>query len=88
MFLQIDLYIKEGGKALTKPRFKSNVVVEQDERGWFTASVQESPGYQVQAENLDELNRRLTDLMQLLLEIDDKARYVWTDASLGFITFG
>lgn len=33
MFLQIELYIKEGGKALTKPRFKSNVVVEQAKEG-------------------------------------------------------
>jgi predicted RNase H-like HicB family nuclease len=73
---------------LTKPRLKFTVVIEQDERGWFAASVPESPGYHVEAEDLDELNCRLTDLIQLLLEIDDKAKYVWTDASLGFISFG
>jgi predicted RNase H-like HicB family nuclease len=72
---------------LTKSEFKLNVLIEQNEKGVFTASLEEYPGYHIEAGDLDELNRRLSDLMQFL-DIEDKAKYVWTDASLGFITFG
>lgn len=73
---------------MTKPRLKFTVVIEQSDKGFYTASIPGSPGYQVEAEGLDELNARMTDMMQLFWEIDHKAKYAWTDASLGFIAFG
>lgn len=46
------------------------VVIEQDEDGVYVASVPELPGCHTQAENLDELNRRIKEAIELYLEVE------------------
>jgi predicted RNase H-like HicB family nuclease len=45
------------------------VVIEQDEDGIYVASVPELPGCHMQAETLDELNRRIKEAIELYLEV-------------------
>jgi predicted RNase H-like HicB family nuclease len=44
-------------------------IIEQDEDGIYVASVPELPGCHMQAETLDELNRRIKEAIELYLEV-------------------
>ena len=47
-----------------------NIVIEQDEDGYYIASVPELPGCHTQAKSLDELNKRIIEAIELYLEVD------------------
>ena len=48
-----------------------DVVVEQDEGGYYVASVPALPGCHTQARSLDELTERIREAIALCLEVDD-----------------
>lgn len=56
-------YIKE-------MRRSYSVIIEQDEDGYFIASVAELPGCHTQAKTLDELNKRIKEAIKLYLEVE------------------
>jgi predicted RNase H-like HicB family nuclease len=45
------------------------VIIEQDEEGYFVASVPELHGCHTQARSLDELMRRVREAIELCLEV-------------------
>jgi predicted RNase H-like HicB family nuclease len=56
----------------TEPRAFS-VVIEQDEDGYFVASVPELPGCHTQAKSLDMLMERTREAILACLDADDSA---------------
>lgn len=50
-----------------KKQFK--IIIEQDEDGFFVASVPALPGCYTQAETLSELNKRIKEAILLCLEV-------------------
>ena len=48
-----------------------NVVIEQDEDGYFVASVPALRGCHTQAKSLDVLMKRIKEAIQLCLEVED-----------------
>jgi predicted RNase H-like HicB family nuclease len=53
---------------------KFGVVVERDEEGCYIASVPELPGCHTQAKTLDELTRRIREVIQAYLEAEGTGR--------------
>ena len=49
-----------------------NVVIEQDEDGYFVASVPSLRGCHTQAKSLDVLTRRIKEVIELCLEVEDE----------------
>ncbi len=47
-----------------------NIVIEQDEDGYYIASVPELSGCHTQAKSLDELHERIKEAIELYLEVD------------------
>ncbi len=47
-----------------------NIVIKQDEDGYYIGSVPELPGCHTQAKSLDELNKRIVEAIELYLEVD------------------
>ena len=47
-----------------------NIIIEQDEDGYYIASVPELSGCHTQAKSLDELNKRIIEAIELYLEVD------------------
>ena len=47
-----------------------NVVIEQDEDGYFVASVPSLPGCHTQAKSLDQLMERIQDAIELYIEVE------------------
>ena len=56
-----------GYMAKTKREFK--VIIEQDEDGYFVASVPVLPGCYTQAKTIAELRRRIREAISLCLEV-------------------
>ncbi len=48
---------------------KFNIVIEEDEYGFFVASVPELHGCHTQAKSLDVLMKRILEAMELCLEV-------------------
>lgn len=46
------------------------VIIEQDEDGWFVASVPELPGCYTQAKTLEQVRERIKEVIELVLESD------------------
>jgi predicted RNase H-like HicB family nuclease len=49
-----------------------NVVIEQDEDGYFVASVPSLRGCHTQAKSLDVLTKRIKEVIELCLEVEDE----------------
>ena len=49
-----------------------NIIIEQDEDGYYIASVPELPGCHTQAKSLDKLNERIIEAIELYIEVDRK----------------
>jgi len=47
-----------------------NIVIEEDEDGFFVASVPELRGCHTQAKSLDELMERIREVIELCLEVE------------------
>ena len=47
-----------------------NVVIEQDEEGYFVASVPSLPGCHTQAKSLDQLIERIQEAIELYIEVE------------------
>ncbi len=47
-----------------------DVVIEQDADGWYVASVPNLRGCHTQARSLDELRERISEAIQLCLEVE------------------
>ena len=47
-----------------------NVVIEQDEEGYFVASVPSLPGCHTQARSLDQLMERIQEAIELYIEVE------------------
>jgi predicted RNase H-like HicB family nuclease len=47
-----------------------NVIIEQDEDGYFIGNVPELPGCHTQAKSLDELRERIKEAIELYLEVN------------------
>jgi predicted RNase H-like HicB family nuclease len=47
-----------------------NIVIEQDEDGFFVASVPSLPGCHTQAKSLDVLMERVREAIELYIEVD------------------
>lgn len=56
-----------------KPKRKSTVLIEQDEEGFYVATVPALRGCHTQAKTLDTLMKRVREVIQLFLE-DDAGR--------------
>jgi len=50
-----------------------NVVIEQDEDGYYVGIVPELPGCDTQAKSLDELRKRTKEASELYLEVEKNA---------------
>ena len=48
-----------------------NVVIEQDEEGYFVASVPSLPGCHTQAKSIDQLMERIQEAIELYIEVED-----------------
>lgn len=49
-----------------------SIIVEQDEDGFFVASVPELKGCHTQAKSLDELMERIREAIELCLEVEER----------------
>ncbi len=58
-----------------------NLVIEQDEDGYYIGNVPELPGCHTQARSLDELHNRIIEAIELYLEVDKDKR----EKSLKFV---
>lgn len=59
------------GFATESPAMRSfDVLVEQDEEGWFVAQVVQLPGCVTQARTMDELKANVKEAIELFLEED------------------
>ncbi len=47
-----------------------DILIEQDDDGYYIASVPELPGCHTQAKSLDELHKRIIEAIELYLEFD------------------
>lgn len=47
-----------------------NVVIEQDEDGYYVGNVPELPGCHTQAKSLDKLRERIKEAIELYLEVE------------------
>lgn len=47
------------------------VIIEQDENGWFVASVPELPGCYTQGKTLEQVRERVKEVIELVLESDE-----------------
>ena len=54
----------------TNMKKEFTIVIEQDEDGIYVASVPELEGCHTQAKTLDELRERITEAIQLYLEVE------------------
>ena len=54
----------------TNMKKEFTIVIEQDEDGIYVASVPELEGCHTQAKTLDELRERMTEAIQLYLEVE------------------
>jgi predicted RNase H-like HicB family nuclease len=61
--------LAKGQVVKTKRRF--TVVIEQDEAGFYVATVPALPGCHTQAKTLDTLMKRVREVIQLCLAEDD-----------------
>jgi len=52
-----------------------NVVIEQDEDGYYVASVPVLRGCHTQAKSLDDLMERVREVIELCLEVEDTPTY-------------
>jgi predicted RNase H-like HicB family nuclease len=52
------------------PKREFSVIVEQDEAGYYVATVPELRGCHTQARSLDQLQRRLREAIELCLEVE------------------
>lgn len=50
------------------------VIIEQDEDGIFVASVPELPGCYTQGKTLEQVRKRIEEVIELILESDKKIR--------------
>ncbi len=64
-----------------------NIVIEQDEDGYYIGSIPELPSCHTQARSLDELNKRIIEAIELYLEVD-KDRIKKTIKFIGFQKVG
>ena len=48
-----------------------NIIIEQDEDGFFVASVPELRGCHTQAKSLDDLMKRIREAIELCLEVEE-----------------
>lgn len=60
--------------AKTAQILQFTVLIEQDEDGLYVGSVSELPGCYTQAKTLEELRRRMKEVIELVLEADKTAR--------------
>ena len=61
-----------GNNKEVKPMREFNVVIEQDEDGYFVASVPSLRGCHTQAKSLDALEKRIKEVIMLCLEEEDE----------------
>lgn len=50
------------------------VIIEQDEDGWFVASVPELPGCYTQGKTLEQVRERIKEVIELVLEADQDVK--------------
>lgn len=58
-------------KTVKELQFK--VIIEQDEDGWYVASVPELEGCYTQGKTVDQARQRIKEVIQLVLESDKQA---------------
>lgn len=61
--------------AVTNQR-EFHVTIEKGEDGYYVASVVELPGCHTQAKTLNELNRRIREVVELYLEAEGKDLHI------------
>ncbi len=66
LMYQKDLH---NNRSVNSMRF--DVVIRQDEDGYYVATVPELPGCHTQARSLDELMSRIKEAIQLCLEVEE-----------------
>lgn len=50
------------------------VIIEQDENGWYVASVPELPGCYTQGKTLEQVRKRIREVIDLVLESDQDVK--------------
>lgn len=53
------------------------VVIEQDENGWYVASVPDLVGCYTQGKTLEQVRQRIKEAIELVLESEKDAIYGW-----------
>lgn len=59
-------------KKVNELQFK--VLIEQDEDGWYIAEVPELEGCYTQGKTLEQVRKRIKEVIKLVLESDNKAK--------------
>lgn len=54
---------------MDKKKVQFKIIIEQDEDGYFVASVPSLPGCHTQAKTLPELHKRIREVISLCLEV-------------------
>ncbi len=57
----------------TVKEFQFKVIIEQDENGWYVASVPELEGCYTQGKTVEQVRERIKEVIRLVLETDKTA---------------
>jgi len=70
--------------AKTTKILQFRVLIEQDEDGWFVASVPALPGCYAQAKTLEQLRKRIREAIELVLESEKDTLQLTTTSTPRF----
>jgi len=61
-------------KMTTKKKYTFPIIIEKDENGYYFAKAPTVKGCHTQAKNLSKLYKRLDEVIQLCLEVEEKEK--------------
>lgn len=76
VFMPIYHWYWQGRRLAVTSQREFHVTIEKGEDGYYVASVVELPGCHTQAKTLNELNRRIREVVELYLEAEGKDLHI------------